>query len=124
MRNVIILIFLLTTVLACSQPIDENRLYGMYKWNKGEQDMLLSLDADHTYKYGLSTDSTGNSGIVGTWEFRSVNNELVLRKFQFVDRSGKSEFPRGNWFSQVKDINGEIRFMYSEESNLYFLKIP
>lgn len=60
MRNVIIS-FLMSAVFACSQPIDENRMYGTYKWNKGNENMVLSLERDHTYKFGMANDSTGNS---------------------------------------------------------------
>lgn len=124
MRNIIILIFLLSAVFACSQSIDENRMYGTYKWNKGNENMALSLEHDHTNRYGLVNDSTGQFGIVGTWEFRSINNELVLRNFQFLNGDGRSEFPRGNWFSQVKEFEGEIRLIYSSENELFFLKNP
>jgi hypothetical protein len=81
---------------ACSQIIDINDLYGVYRWNKGNPRAILTIRDDQTYVYEIAPDSGNVFTINGAWELNAAGSEIVMRDFMFR-HSNDNELPRGNW---------------------------
>lgn len=110
-------------VLGCSSKPNREQLVGKYCFNKTDNRDSIFINNDNTYKHTYITSDGKLLEIIGNWEFDSNTSEILFKEFMFFnDHGGTYESTRGNWYSNVKLIDDEIRLIYSAENNIYFYK--
>ncbi|MCZ8070296.1 MAG: hypothetical protein O9311_08070 [Cytophagales bacterium] len=126
-KVILILIAVFTiSVLGCGQSTNREILIGKYCFNRFNQNspkdsLFLFNDSTYIHKYWASDAKIFD--VSGHWIYNSGGQEILFSGFKFFSDAG-SRLPPGNWFSRVKiSENNEVRLMYSEENNIYFIKV-
>ncbi len=105
---------------------DRETLIGKYCFNRfgknsSKDSLFINRDSSYKHVYWVSGSRTFEAS--GKWIYDSIQQEILFKKFMFFNDSG-SEMPAGNWFSRINVTgDGEVRLMYSEENNVYFVKV-
>jgi hypothetical protein len=122
MKGLFLLGVVLLIVLSCSSKLNKEHLPGKYCFNRNDNRDSIFIFKDNTYKHQYINRYGKLFFIEGEWEYDSLDSKILFKDFTFFNEQGADELPRGNWYSKVRLVNGEVKLMYSSEDNIYFYK--
>jgi hypothetical protein len=122
-KTYLILSFLLVTSIACKNRQESVKLIGKYCFNREMNRDSIFINSDKTYRHTYSSSDGRVFENNGTWKYDSTNSEILFEEFTFFNDSGSDGLPPGNWYSRIHvTTSGQIRLMYSAESDIYYFK--